>query len=75
MPWTRALAVKDNRVDSQLRPTGVIEVVDGSWLKRVFSRPGPQEPEKGLPGPAEENPKRPLVGERRQKKFVVSGEG
>ena len=49
-------AGKDNRVDSQLRLDGVIEVLGGSWLKRVFSRPGPQEPEEGLPGLAEENP-------------------
>ena len=63
-PEDRALAAKDNRVDSQIRPTGVIEVVVRTWLKWVFSRPGPQEPEKGLPGPSEENPNRPLVGER-----------
>ena len=35
---------------------GVIEVIGRSLLKRVFSRPGPQEPEEGLPGLAEENP-------------------
>jgi hypothetical protein len=34
----------------------VIEVIGRSLLKRVFSRPGPQEPEEGLPGLAEENP-------------------
>ena len=49
-------AVKDNRDDSQLRLTGVIEVVVSAWAKRVFSRPGQQEPKKGLPGLAEENP-------------------
>ena len=51
-------AVKDNRDDNQLRLAGVIEVVVSAWAKRVFSRPGPQEPKEGLPGPAEENPKR-----------------
>ena len=35
---------------------GVIEVIGRSLLKRVFSRPGPQEPEEGLPGLDEENP-------------------
>ena len=35
---------------------GVIEVIGRSLLKRVFSRPGPQEPVEGLPGLAEENP-------------------
>ena len=50
-------AVKDNRVESQLRPAEVIEVVANAWAERVFSRPGPQEPKKGLPGLAEENPK------------------
>ena len=49
-------AVRDNRDNSQFRLTRVIEVVGWSWLKRVFSRPGPQEPEKGLPDLAEENP-------------------
>ena len=49
-------AGKDNRVDSQLRPKGIIEVIGRSLQKRVFSRPGPQEPEEGLPGLAEENP-------------------
>ena len=49
-------AVKDNRVDNQLRLAGIIEVVGSKWLKRVFSRPGPQEPEEGLPGLDEENP-------------------
>ena len=57
-------AVKDNRVDSQWRPKGIIEVIGRTWLKRVFSRPGPQEPEKGLPGLAEENPNRSLERER-----------
>ena len=55
-PWDRTLAVKDNRIDSQLWPTEVIEGVNQAWLKRVFSRPGPQEPEEGLPDLAEENP-------------------
>ena len=50
-------AVKDNRVGNQLRLVGMIEEVGSKWLKRVFSRPGPQEPKEGLPGPAEENPK------------------
>ena len=50
-------AVKDNRDDNQLRLAGVIEVVVSAWAKRVFSRPGPQEPKEGLPGLAEENPK------------------
>ena len=63
-PEDRALAVKDNRGDSQLRPTGIMEIVGKAWLERVFSRPGPQEPEEGLPGLAEENPRRPLVKER-----------
>jgi hypothetical protein len=49
-------AVKDNRVDRQLRPTCVIGMVGRLWLERVFSRPGPQEPEEGLPGLDEENP-------------------
>jgi hypothetical protein len=49
-------AVKDNRVDSQLRPAEVVEVVANAWAERVFSRPGPQEPEEGLPGLDEENP-------------------
>ena len=49
-------AVKDNRVDSQWRPKGIIEVIGRTLLKRVFSRPGTQEPEEGLPGLAEENP-------------------
>ena len=49
-------AVKDNRVDSQLRPIRVVEVVASAWAERVFSRPDPQEPERGLPGPAGENP-------------------
>ncbi len=34
----------------------MIEVIGRSLLKRVFSRPGPQEPEEGLPGLDEENP-------------------
>ena len=49
-------AVKDNCNDSQSWPTEVIEVVNQAWLKRVFSRPGPQEPVEGLPDLAEENP-------------------
>ena len=49
-------AVKDNRVDSQLRPKRVVEVVASAWAERVFSRPDPQEPERRLPGPAGENP-------------------
>ena len=61
-PWDRTLAVKDNRIDSQLWPTEVIEGVNQAWLKRVFSRPGPQEPEKGLPGLSEENPNGPRKG-------------
>ena len=56
-PGDRALAVKHNRVDSRLLPAGMIKVVGRSCLKRVFSRPGPQEPEEGLPGLSEENPK------------------
>ena len=56
-------AVRDNRDDSQFRLTRVIEVVGQSWLKRVFSRPGPQEPENGLPDLNEETPNRPLDGE------------
>ena len=35
---------------------GVIEVIGRSLLKRVFSRPGPQEPVEGLPDLDEENP-------------------
>ena len=46
------------------QPTGMLAVAGNAWLKGVFSRPGPQEPNKGLPGQAGENPKRPLVGER-----------
>ena len=49
-------AVKDNRVDSQLRPKRVVEVVASAWAERVFSRPRPQEPEKELPGLDGENP-------------------
>ena len=49
-------AGKDNRIDSQLRPKGVIELVASARAERVFSRPGPQEPEEGLPGLDEENP-------------------
>jgi hypothetical protein len=58
-------AVKDNRDDSQWRPKGIIEVIGRSLLKRVFSRPGPQEPEEGLPGLAEENPNGHSMGESR----------
>ncbi len=63
-------AVKDNCNDSQSWPTEVIEVVNQAWLKRVFSRPGPQEPEKGLPGLAEENPNRSLERERPRTRVV-----
>jgi hypothetical protein len=42
----------------------MLAVAGSSWLKGVFSRPGPQEPNKGLPGQSGENPKRPLVGEK-----------
>ncbi len=63
-------AVKDNCNDSQSWPTEVIEVVNQAWLKRVFSRPDPQEPEKGLPGLAEENPNRPLERERPRTRVV-----
>ena len=58
-------AVKDNRVDSQLRPKGIIEVIGRSLLKRVFSRPGPQEPVEGLPDLAEENPTGRSMGKGR----------
>ena len=42
----------------------MLAVAGNAWLKWVFSRPGPQEPNKGLPGQSGENPKRPLVGEK-----------
>jgi hypothetical protein len=58
-------AVRDNRDDSQFRLTRVIEVVGQSWLKRVFSRPGPQEPVEGLPDLDEENPIRLSMGKGR----------
>ena len=58
-------AVKDNRVDSQWRPKGIIEVIGRSLLKRVFSRPGPQEPVEGLPDLAEENPTGRSMGKGR----------
>ncbi len=68
-------AAKDNRVDNQWRPKGIIEVIGRTLLKRVFSRPGPQEPVEGLPDLAEEPPNRPLDGEERPRARVMSSGG
>ena len=64
------MAVKDNRIDSQLWPTEVIEGVNQAWLKRVFSRPGPQEPEERLPDLTEENPIQPIDVEELRTRMV-----
>ena len=42
----------------------MLAVAGNAWLKRVFSRPGPQEPKRGLPGQSGENPNLPLEKER-----------
>ena len=55
------------------RPAGKLEGVGQAWLKGVFSRPGPQEPKKGLPGPAGENPNRPL--EKKRPRAQAEGDG
>ena len=55
------------------RPADKLEGVGHTWLKWVFSRPGPQEPKKGLPGPAGENPNRPL--EKKRPRAQAKGDG